>query len=199
MLRGFIFFLSIILSCVAFGQTTDSLSVDSVPAKKLNSIRMIKYCPDTLMAKYVSLFKECDCYKNDNYKRTTSVLGLRVLNTGYDMSVNKKQIVRGSCWQFVNEVYNQAGFTNEKRKIVFQGSKAGVFADSKMLEPGDWVYHVNHSFNNVEHSAIFICWKNFEKRTAIMLGYVGQNLPKPGYYGEFDMRSVYYITRPKQP
>ncbi len=182
----------------AKAQTVSTNKPDSAITTKVKARRTLMYCPDSLMAKYVNIFKECSCYANDSDKINTSDLGLKVLNTGYDVTVNKKQIMRGSCWDFVNEVYNQAGFTEKKRTIIFKGTKAGVYADSKMLQPGDWVYHVNHSYNDIEHSAIFICWKNFDKRIAIMLGYVGQNRPMAGYYGEFDMRSVYYITRPKQ-
>jgi hypothetical protein len=172
--------------------------VDSTVNPNPKTNKNFMYCPDSLMAKYVKIFSDCSCFRNDNLKIGTSKLGLKVLNTGYDISVNKKQIIVGSCWTFVNEVYNQAGFTEDKRTIIFRGSQSGAFADSRLLQPGDWVYHVNHSYYDVEHSAIFICWKDFEKRIAIMLGYVGQNRIMPGYYGEFDMKSVYYITRPKQ-
>jgi hypothetical protein len=187
-----------IFSCFfAEAQTATNYKIDSAILSDVKTNKDVAYCPDSLMAKYVKIFAECSCYRNDDLKIKTSKLGLKVLNTGYDICTNKKKIIVGSCWTFVNEVYNLAGFPDTKRSVIFRGNYSGPYADSRLLQPGDWVYHVNYSYREVEHSAIFVCWKNYEKRIAIMLGYVGQNRSSVGYYGEFDMRSVYYITRPK--
>ncbi len=48
---------------------------------------------------------------------------LKILQTGRVMALEEKEIVQGGCWDYVNAVYNRAGCTEEKRKIVFQKGK----------------------------------------------------------------------------
>jgi hypothetical protein len=124
--------------------------------------------------------------------------GLKVLETGRKMAIIDKTIVRGSCWDFVNEVFKQAGVSSNKA-VVFRSKKGGPYAKADMVKPGDWIYHVNHNFNNVEHSAIFVCWKDFEKRIAITLSYAGMNKNLPGKYGTYNLKSIYSIFRPIVP
>lgn len=69
----------------------------------------------------------------------------------------------------------------EKNKFFIQ--KAGPYADCSILRAGDWIYHINYSYGGVEHSAIFVCWKDKEEKIAITLSYVGQNRLKPGRLG----------------
>jgi hypothetical protein len=140
---------------------------------------------------------DCEC-KTGYLPSDSSVAvsaGDKVLQVGYLMSQISKTIVQGSCWDFVNEVYKCAG-VSEYKKVVFRSKKSGPYAPSSMVKPGDWVYHINHQFKNIEHSAIFVCWKDFEKRIAITLSYAGMNKKVPAKYGAYSLRSIYSIFRP---
>ncbi len=139
----------------------------------------------------------CQCDENFFSSDTSSLYspGAKVLETGFKMALLDKAIVKGSCWDYINEVYRRSGFGNTKETI-FRSKKSGPYAAAQLVQPGDWVYHVNHQYNNVEHSAIFICWKDFKKRIAITLSYAGMNRNLPGKYGEYQLKSIYSIFRP---
>jgi hypothetical protein len=140
----------------------------------------------------------CQCHENLFSSDTASVLlaGFQVLETGFKMALLEKTIVKGSCWDYINEVYRRSGFA-DKKETIFRSNKSGPYAPAKLVQPGDWVYHINHQYNNIEHSAIFICWKDFNKRIAITLSYAGMNRNLPGKYGEYQLNSIYSIFRPK--
>lgn len=121
--------------------------------------------------------------------------GLKILETGFKMALLEKTIIVGSCWNYINEIYTRAGFS-DKKETIYRSKKGGPYADAKLVQPGDWIYHVNHQYNGVEHSAIFICWKDFNKRIAITLSYAGMNRRVPGKYGEYQLNSIYSIFRP---
>ncbi|MFM7671961.1 MAG: hypothetical protein ACKO6Q_05135 [Bacteroidota bacterium] len=123
---------------------------------------------------------------------------LQVLEIGRQMALVTKTIILGSCWDFVNEVFIRAGVKSSK-KVVFKTKKAGPYADSKLVQPGDWVYHINHSNNNIDHSAIFICWKDYASRQAVTLSYAGMNRSVPARYAVYDLRSIFAIFRPQYP
>ncbi|MBL7996243.1 DUF2914 domain-containing protein, partial [bacterium] len=53
----------------------------------------------------------------------------------------------------------------------------------------------NHSYNNIEHSAIFIEWIDIENKIALMLSYGGESRREPARYIPYDLSSVYGITR----
>lgn len=116
-----------------------------------------------------------------------------VLRTGYKISFIDKKLFNGSCWDFVNDVYVRSGSGKEQ---VFSSKKAGPYADCSILRAGDWIYHINYSYGGVEHSAIFVCWKDKEEKIAITLSYVGQNRLKPGRLGESNLKGIYNVIRP---
>jgi hypothetical protein len=115
-----------------------------------------------------------------------------VLKTGYELSFVSKTIIRGSCWDFANEVYKRAGV---KKETAFSSSKSKRYADADSVKPGDWIYHINYAYGNVEHSAIFVCWKDRAKKQAITLSYVGRNRAVPGRLDVADLRSITSIFR----
>lgn len=115
-----------------------------------------------------------------------------VLKIGYNMSFVEKKIMNGSCWSFLNEIYKRAG---NKKRAVFASSKSGPYADCSLLRPGDWIYHVNYGYHGVEHSAMFICWKDRKKKIAVTMSYVGQKRARPGRLDEADLKGVYAIYR----
>jgi hypothetical protein len=149
------------------------------------------------IAKKSSLDNYCQCEHVFTNSDTTNNKGsLKILQIGHQMALIDMSIIKGSCWDFVNEVYNRSGFSNEKETI-FRSRKKGPYASSSVVKPGDWIYHINHQFSNSEHSAIFICWKDFSKKIAITLSYVGMNRNAPGHFGEYHLDNIYSIFRPK--
>lgn len=139
----------------------------------------------------------CACEETGVFADSSDLLnpGKKVLETGFKMALIDKTIIKGSCWDFVNEVYRRSG-VDEKKTAVFRSQKKGPYANANMVKPGDWVYHINYQYNNIEHSAIFVCWKDFKNRIAITLSYAGGNRNLPGKYGEYKLSSIYSILRP---
>lgn len=122
--------------------------------------------------------------------------GKAILTTSRSMIADEKIIV-GSCWDYINAVYNQADYPENKRKIVLKGRKKGPFADISKILPGDWLYFINHSYSRVEHSGIFVDWVNQNKKSAVVMSYQGGKNKSPATYKIYDLKNVYYIIRPK--
>lgn len=123
-----------------------------------------------------------------------SPFGSRVLETSKQMII-EKDIIVGGCWDFINAIYNKAGIVGKERTIVYKSKLRGPYVDADVIEAGDWLYFVNHSFNDIEHSAIFITWLDKDKKEALMVNYVGGNQKKPGTYKRFILDEVYNIIR----
>lgn len=124
--------------------------------------------------------------------------GQAVLAKGLQMTKVQRLILPGGCWDYANAVYNRAGYPSGKRVTVFKGSKAnGPYADADMIQPGDWLYYINHSYRGIEHSAIFVKWEDKSRRMATMLSYGGENRKEPARYRTYDLSNVYQIIRGK--
>lgn len=108
-----------------------------------------------------------------------------------------ERIIVGSCWDYINAVYNHADYPSRKRKIVLKGRKKGPFADISKILPGDWLYFINHSYSRVEHSGIFVNWMNKDKKSALVMSYQGGKNKTPATYKIYDLKNVYYIIRPE--
>ncbi len=122
--------------------------------------------------------------------------GAKVVKVGQNM-VNRGEVVRGSCWDFIDRVYVRAGYPRKLRKTIFKHPKnTGPYASQDMIQPGDWLYYLNRSYNNIEHSGIFVRWVNKAKRIAMMISYRGQNRSEPGRMAEYKLSHVYNIMRP---
>ncbi len=124
-----------------------------------------------------------------------SAPGKAILEIGRKMVFDEKVIVRGSCWDYINEVYKRAGYGSDKT-IIFKSVKSGPYADIGEIQPGDWLYYINYSYYGVEHSGIFVYWKDYDNKIGVTLSYGGEKRNEPGRYREYDLKSVYYITRP---
>lgn len=123
--------------------------------------------------------------------------GRQVLATARDLIDREVVVVRGSCWDYANAVFERAGFAaGRARQTVFRGGKKGPYADLDQVRPGDWLYYVNHSYGEVPHSAIFVDWEDREAGLGLMISYVGAKRRRPGRYEVYDLRSVYRIVRP---
>jgi hypothetical protein len=121
--------------------------------------------------------------------------GRKVLETGRKMVFDEKVIIRGTCWDYINEVFNRAGFGTNKT-VVYRGEKKGPYVDVSEIKPGDWLYYINYSYYGIEHSGIFVYWKDYENKIGVTLSYGGEQRKEPGRYREYDLKSVYFITRP---
>ncbi len=121
-------------------------------------------------------------------------LARKVMRTAREM-VKNRVVVRGSCWDFLNAAFNKAGFGKSGRKIVYKRPKRGPYVSVSSIRPGDWLYYVNHSYGNVEHSGMFIGWLNRSKKQGLILSYQGGHKNKPGRYRAYSLSSVYQITR----
>lgn len=124
--------------------------------------------------------------------------GQKILQTGRHMAVVKKEIIRGSCWDYINTVYNRSGYPQAQRHYVLKGKKkTGPYATVQQIQPGDWLYYINHSYHGIEHSGIFVRWVNKKKRIGLILSYGGESRKKPGRYRNYDLSHVYTIIRAK--
>lgn len=132
----------------------------------------------------------------DRAENAATLSGKVILMTGREM-VEKKKIIRGSCWDFTNAVYEQAGFKAAQRITPLRSKIEGPYADLSTLLPGDWLYFINYSFKEIDHSGIFIEWTNRDKKRGVVLSYVGGKKKKPGSYKIYDLKHVYYIIRAK--
>ncbi len=125
--------------------------------------------------------------------------GRRILSAGREMAVEKEEVIRGSCWDFINAVYVRAGYPNDRtsRVTVFKGTKEkGPYARADLIQPGDWLYYINHSYNGIEHSGIFVRWLDFASRNALVLSYGGEKRNETARYLPYDLSNVYNIIRP---
>jgi hypothetical protein len=120
--------------------------------------------------------------------------GKLILETGRKMALKEKTIIKGSCWNWVNEVFDRSGFGTSK-KIVYNSKKSGPYVDISQIKPGDWLYYINYSYNKIEHSGIFVYWKDYKKKLGVILSYSGRNRSEPARYLTYDLKSIYYITR----
>lgn len=125
--------------------------------------------------------------------------GRKILSAGREMAVEKEEVIRGSCWDFIHAVYNRAGYPNDRtsRVTVFRGTKKnGPYANASLIQPGDWLYYVNHSYYGIEHSGIFVKWLDYASRSALVLSYGGEKRNETARYLPFDLSNVYNIIRP---
>ena len=121
--------------------------------------------------------------------------GQKVLRTGQKLAIDRKIIIIGNCWDFVNAVFIEAGYPQGKRKIIFQGSTKGPYADPELLKPGDWVMHINMEYNGVDHSSIFVRWVDRGRHIAKVMDYAGMNKVQPGGYDEHAYTKIFCILR----
>jgi hypothetical protein len=125
----------------------------------------------------------------------------KVLETGRKMALLEQKIIKGGCWDYVNAVYEKAGFPIKGKRTVLLNVKKNAKANFSLkdLQPGDFLSYINHSYHNSEHSAIFVDWMDKEKNLALMLSYAGENRQEPARYRPYDVSDVFYIARATLP
>ena len=121
--------------------------------------------------------------------------GARVLAQARIMTVDRKEILPGSCWDYVNAVYDRAGFPSATRRTVFTGGKHGPYATASDIQGGDWLYFINHSYNDIEHSSLFVAWADRNALQGWLLSYGGEGRAEPASYKLYHLDDVYQIVR----
>jgi len=110
------------------------------------------------------------------------------------MALDQRTILPGGCWDYLNAAFQRAGIS---RDTIFEGTyRAGPYADSEALRSGDWLYYINHGYNDIEHSGLFIGWVDKPSRQALILSYAGESRHEPARYKVYDLSHVYQIMRP---
>lgn len=123
--------------------------------------------------------------------------GKEILMTARSM-IKDGEIVLGSCWDYINALYDRAGYPSKKRSTTFKGKFQGPYLeDQTLIEPGDWLYFVNHSYNDGEHSGVFVEWTDYNLQEALIMSYAGGNRKNPARYKTYILTNVYNIIRPK--
>lgn len=140
----------------------------------------------------------------DNYKRHYRIIinaenhaappARKVMRMARSMMVHG-EIVQGACWDYLNAACRRAGYPYHDLQRVFTGTANGPYAPSELLRGGDWVYHLNHSYHNIEHSGMFIAWIDRRRKIALMLSYAGERRREPARYERYDLSHVYTIMR----
>lgn len=122
--------------------------------------------------------------------------GRKILEMSRLMIANS-DIVLGSCWDYIDAVYIRAGYPQRNKATIFKSKLAGPYLDNiDMIAAGDWLYFINHSYGDVEHSGIFVAWTNYAEKEALLVSYSGGNQANPARYKKYIISSVYNIMRP---
>lgn len=124
----------------------------------------------------------------------SSAPGSRVLAAAKSR-IERGIILRGSCYDFVNAVYLEAGYGPRLRRSVFSSKAKGPYADPALLERGDWVQYTHMYSDTQEHSVIFISWLDFEQRIALVADYAGNSKNEAGRYRVADLYKVWGLVR----
>ncbi len=119
----------------------------------------------------------------------------KVMRTVREM-VAQHVVVRGSCWDYLDAAFTRAGYPRGARRIIHKGIKQrGPYAPVAKIRSGDWLYYINHSYHDVEHSGMFIGWINKQKREGLIMSYAGEGRAEPARYKVYNLSHVYHIMR----
>lgn len=127
-------------------------------------------------------------------EQSASPAAQKVLKIVRQMALDDRVIIKGACWDYLNAAFKQAGVS---RETIFKGSYPnGPFVDTGLIKAGDWLYYVNHSYRDIEHSGLFIGWVDRSKNQALILSYAGEHRHEPARYRVYDISHTYNIMRP---
>lgn len=141
---------------------------------------------DNVDSEYLPLLSSAEMQSN--------MAAREVVSTARKMALNERAIIQGGCWDYLDAVFKRAGVT---RDTVHKGTYGqGPYANSSEIEVGDWLYYINHGYNGVEHSGLFVGWVDERAKQALILSYAGENRREPARYRVYDLSNVYQIMRP---
>lgn len=130
----------------------------------------------------------------NNAETQSSLAAREVISTARKMALNERTIIQGSCWDYLNAVFKRAGVT---RDTIHKGTYSqGPYVNSGEIEVGDWLYYINHGYNGVEHSGLFVGWVDEQAKQALILSYAGESRREPARYRVYDLSNVYQVMRP---
>lgn len=127
--------------------------------------------------------------------------GRRVLETARRM-YDEGTVVRGSCYRYVDTVFGEAGYDGWRRRTnVFRGRTSGPYANLDLVQPGDWLWIVNHpELSPVgTHSVIFVAWEDRANGYASVYSYVGGGQERSADLVTYDVSRTYAIQRAVEP
>lgn len=130
-----------------------------------------------------------------------SPAGQRVLETAHRL-VDDGTVIRGSCYRYIDTVFTEAGHDGWRRQeTVFRAPTRGPYADLDLLQPGDWLFIVNHPDRRPvgTHSVIFVGWIDRAAGYAETISYVGGGRERPGDRVGYDVTRTYRIQRAVDP
>jgi hypothetical protein len=174
------------------GRVNEDCSITEEVKDSIDSVTSDSCFNEDVLA-VINELEDCCCLRED-CTFPSNECGNRVVKKGMEMVMSDYKI-SGSCWTFVNKLYELSGISSANRKVIYKAKKGSLIQDPSLIQPGDWIYHINYSFHNVEHSAVFICWKDYDKKLALTLSHVGQSKYAAGKYGVYDLKGVYHIMR----
>ena len=137
-----------------------------------------------------------DAYKKTQKYANSKTPGGKVLLSALD-NLKRKTIIKGSCWDWVNHVFQEAGYPSANRQRVYRTKLKGPYADTALVKSGDWVMYKNLSYGNVPHSGIFVYWVDKKKELGMVLSYRGGGSSSPGRFRVYDLSCLYGINRGK--
>lgn len=141
---------------------------------------------DNVDSEYLPLLSQAESH--------SSLAARGVISTARTMALNERAIIQGGCWDYLDAVFKRAGVTRDTRH---KGTYAeGPYAHSSEIEVGDWLYYINHGYNGVEHSGLFVGWVDEAAKQALILSYAGESRHEPARYRVYDLSNVYQIMRP---
>ncbi|MFO0627708.1 MAG: hypothetical protein U0325_19020 [Polyangiales bacterium] len=118
--------------------------------------------------------------------------GARRVLAAMQTMLDEGVVVRGSCNRWVEEVFRRAG---GRARTVYSAGRRAPFTDTALLRPGDWVQFINHAYEGVTHSAVFVGWTDPSARVGMTASYPGQNRDAPGRFRDYDLSNVYRVVR----
>lgn len=100
-------------------------------------------CSDRVAGKHIKSYE-----KHYNLiigaERRASAAAHKVLKSTRHMSLDR-EVIRGGYWDYLDKAWTRAGYPYNKRHKIYSKSKHGPYAPTYILQPGDWIYHINHS------------------------------------------------------
>lgn len=141
---------------------------------------------DNINADYVPILYQAE--------QTGSAAAKAVLRQARIMALEDREIIQGACWDYLNAVFKRAGVS---RDTVFKGAYPdGPFTAVDDIQVGDWLYYVNHSYHDIEHSGMFVDWVDKTQNQALILSYAGEHRKQPARYRVYDISHTYNVMRP---
>lgn len=108
---------------------------------------------------------------------------------------DRKEIIKGGCWDYLDAAWSRAGVSRNMRQTIYKSEPSGEYVNVNTLRAGDWIYHINLGYKNIQHSGMFIGWVDKSRNLGLTLSYAGEGRQEPARYKVYDLSNVYSIMR----